>query len=100
MSSYSLIDKIGEYSLSGRTLYDVLLDYKCCANELCDGRVQNCLTEKTKIVQSFRSFETFRIHMWKKHNIDIVIPCAERLAAKQDREAKYDQIRNKYKIRS
>jgi hypothetical protein len=93
MATRSLIDEIGERSLSGQSMHAVSLDYKCCVCEITEGRLRNCVTEKTQLTQSFRNFERFRVHMWKDHKVDIIIRCAEIVAAKQNRAETANQNR-------
>lgn len=80
-----LIEEIGAHVLNGESLYKIHLDYKCCAHELTDGRIPNCLTAKTKNAKGFTSFETFRRDMWTTHKIDVAIRCGEILSEKRDR---------------
>lgn len=84
MSDQALVEEIGNRALNGESLNRVLLDYKCCIRHITDGRIRNCVTEKTKLTKSFRSFEAFRYHMWKVHMVDITVRCAEMVAAKRE----------------
>jgi hypothetical protein len=86
-----LVNTIGEYALSGKSLEKVLLPYICCAQKL-NAYQKNCLTEKTKRNRKFESFQSFRKHIWDDHKIDVTIRCGEIVTSKKKEEEEKLQL--------